>query len=216
MMTETFETVLRFWFPNPAKAGLATMVRQMETWFRGSMDGDIIQHFAPLWKQATEGELDAWADQPRSRLSLILILDQFSRSLHKGTARAFSQDLKASTLALEGIQLGQYAALETPWEKTFFFLPLGHSEDLKKLDIAVTLANQLVQESPQEYRPLLEFSAEQARRHREVVARFGRQPHRNQALGRPSTPEELKYIAHGELVHQRSLPSHLSLLIQHS
>jgi uncharacterized protein (DUF924 family) len=132
--------------------------------------------------------------------------DQFSRSVHRGTARAFAQDPKALALTLEGIEIGHYAALATPWEKTFFFLPLGHSEDLAHLTVAVELAEQLAEEAPAQLRKILEHSAEQARGHRDIIARFGRHPHRNAVLGRPSTPEELAYLASGQLVHTRPLP----------
>ncbi|MBD2121009.1 DUF924 family protein [Trichocoleus sp. FACHB-262] len=210
MATEKYEDVLRFWFPVQPNPDQTAMVRQWEWWFRGGGNVEIIEHFSPLLEQAIRGELDAWSRQPQSRLALILVLDQFSRSIYQDTAPAFAQDSKACKLTLEGINAGHYASLTTPWEKTFFFLPLGHSENLKNLELAIKLADALVQESPQEYRALLEFSAAQARRHRDILIRFGRHPHRNQALGRQSTPEELEYLASGQLVHRRSMPSHLS------
>ncbi len=188
------------------------MVRQWEWWFRGGGNADITEHFSPLLERATRGKLDAWSCEPQSRLALIIVLDQFSRTIYSGTAQAFAQDEKACALTLEGIDVGHYKALETPWQKTFFFLPLGHSEDLRNLDLAVKLADELVKKVSQEYHALLEFSAAQARRHRDVMARFGRHPHRNEVLGRPSTPEELEYLASGQLVHTHPLPSHLSQL----
>lgn len=216
MNTERSEAVLQFWFPNHLSTDRAAMVRQWEWWFRGGANADIIEHFSPLLEQATRGELDAWDREPRSRLALILVLDQFSRSIYQGTAQAFAHDSKACALTLEGIDVGHYAALETPWEKTFYFLPLGHSEDLRNLELAINLADDLVQESPQEYSALLEFSAAQARRHRDVLTQFGRHPHRNEALGRQSTPEELEYLASGQLVHTRLMPPHLSQFLSNT
>jgi uncharacterized protein (DUF924 family) len=210
LKAEQPEDVLQFWFPSLPNGDQAAMVRQWEWWFRGGGNADIAEHFSPLLERAARGELDAWSREPRARLALILVLDQFSRTIHQGTAHAFAQDPKACTLTLEGIDVGHYAALETPWQRTFFFLPLGHSEDLKNLDLAVKLADELVKEVPQEYRALLEFSAAQARRHREVITQFGRHPHRNEVLGRRSTPEELQYLASGQLVHTRPLPPQLS------
>jgi uncharacterized protein (DUF924 family) len=204
---EEFEEVLRFWFSSLPTADHAAMVRQMEWWFRSGADSEIIERFSTLQARATSGELDYWSQSPRSRLALIIILDQFSRTIHRGTAQAFAQDPKALGLALEGIEIGHYAALETPWEKTFFFMPLGHSEELANLERAIKLAEELVKEAPQEHRGMLEFSANQARGHRDVIARFGRHPHRNEILGRQSTPEELEYLAKGQLVHTRPLPS---------
>ena len=204
---EGFEDVLRFWFSSLPHGDHAAMARQMEWWFRGGADSEIIERFSPLLARATKGELDNWSQNPRSRLALIIVLDQFSRTIHRGTAQAFAQDPKALDLALEGIEVGHYAAVETPWEKTFFFLPLGHSEDLTNLERAVKLTEELVKDAPQEHRGMLEFSASQARGHHDIIARFGRHPHRNEVLRRQSTPEELEYLATGQLVHTRPLPS---------
>ena len=203
---EGFEEVLRFWFSSRPSGDHAAMVRQMEWWFRGGADAEIVERFPPLLDQAKRGELDSWSQRPRSRLALIIVLDQFSRTIHRGTARAYAQDPKALALALQGIEIGHYAALETPWEKTFFFLPLGHSEELTQVEAAVRLAEELVGQAPAELRRMLEHSAAQARGHRDVIARFGRHPHRNEVLGRQSTLEELEYLAAGQLVHTRPLP----------
>jgi uncharacterized protein (DUF924 family) len=200
------EDVLRFWFPDLSDADHARMVRQFEWWFHGGADSAIAEQFALLLERATRGELDHWSILPRTRLALIIILDQFSRSLYRDTARAFAQDPKALALALEGLEIGHYAALDTPWEKTFFVLPIGHSEEVSHLDRAVALAEQLAEDALPDLRRILEHSASQARGHRDVVARFGRHPHRNAALGRRSTPDELDYLASGKLVHKRSIP----------
>jgi len=144
---EEFEEVLRFWFSSLPTGDHAAMARQLEWWFRGGADAEIIERLSPLFARATKGELDNWSQSPRSRLALIIVLDQFSRTIHRGTAQAFAQDPKALRLALEGIEVGHYAALKTPWEKTFFFLPLGHSEELANLERAVDLAEELVKEA---------------------------------------------------------------------
>ncbi|MBI4522502.1 MAG: DUF924 family protein [Deltaproteobacteria bacterium] len=83
---------------------------------------------------------------------------------------------------------------------------LGHSEDLKYQELAVKLADELVEQAPAEQRALLEFSATQAHGHRDVIGRVGRPPHHNEILGRESTPEELEYLATGRLVHTRPIP----------
>jgi uncharacterized protein (DUF924 family) len=205
--TEEFEDIVRFWFLPQMSDDHTTMVRQFEWWFRGGADSAIAERFSLLLERAVQGEFDHWSRNPRSRLALILVLDQFSRSLYRGTARAFAQDQKALTLALQGIKNGHYETLETPWEKTFFFLPLGHSEEITHLEAAVKLAEELLEQSPLKLRKILEHSVAQARGHRDVIARFGRHPHRNAVLGRQSTPEELAYLASGQLVHTRPLPS---------
>jgi uncharacterized protein (DUF924 family) len=205
-LTPECEDVLGFWFPALPSPDPAALVRQFEWWFRGGADAAIGERFADLAERAARGELDEWAGAPRSRLALILVLDQFSRSLYRGTPRAFAQDAKALALALEGIERGHFAALASPFEKTFFLLPLGHSEELKHLERAVELAEEIARSATPELRKVLEHSASQARGHRDVVARFGRQPHRNATLGRVSTPEEVAYLARGELVHERPIP----------
>ena len=201
------EEVLRFWFPALAPDDPAAMPRQLKWWFRGGADADINRRFQPLLERAASGMLDGWADNPRSRLALIIVLDQFSRTIHRGDAQAYAFDPKARSLTRSGIERGHYAALDSPWEKTFFFLPLGHSEDLRDLEQAVQLAEELARQATPDQRRMLEHSAAQARAHRDVVARFGRQPHRNAVLGRVSTPEELEFLASVVPVHQRSIPT---------
>src|SRR5262245_83681 len=206
MHAEESEDVLRFWFPELSSADHATMVRQFEWWFRGGANSAVAERFSLLLERATRGELDHWSNWPRPRLAVIIVLDQFSRSIYRDTARAFAQDPKALALTLEGLEIGHYAALETPWEKTFFLLPLGHSEELAHVDRAVALAEQLVEQATPQFRRILEHSASQARGHRDVIARFGRHPHRNAVLGRESTPDEIDYLARGQLVHTRTPP----------
>jgi uncharacterized protein (DUF924 family) len=114
MPTEEFEDVLRVWFPPHLSGDHAAMVRQFEWWFRGGADAAIAQRFPLLLERAVRRELDHWAHRPHPRLALIIVLDQFSRSLYRGTARAFAQDPQALALALQGIEIGHYAALATP------------------------------------------------------------------------------------------------------
>ena len=204
--SESAEDVLTFWFPDLERADHDRMARQFEWWFRGGADAAINQRFSPLPERAARGELDHWSQSARSRLALIVVLDQFSRTVFRDTPRAFAQDPKALGIALEGLEIGHYAALQNPWEKTFFLLPFGHSEQLSHLERAVTLAEQLAAGAPAEFRRILEHSASQARGHRDVVARFGRHPHRNAILGRESTADERDYLASGQLVHTRSIP----------
>ena len=200
---DSSDDVLRFWFPADILADATQVVRQVEWWFHGGADAEIAEHGVPVLNRAARGDLDAWADGARSRLALIIVLDQFSRSAFRGSAEAFAQDSKALALALEGLEKGDYEVLESPWEKTFFALPLSHSEDLRCHERAVTLSERLVREASVDLHKILEFSAGQARAHRDVIARFGRHPHRNAVVGRQSTSEELAYLAGGQLVHTR-------------
>jgi uncharacterized protein (DUF924 family) len=199
--------ILCFWFPPLPEKNLAAIARRAEWWFRGGTDAEIVERFASLPEQAERGELNAWAQEAHSRLALILVADQFTRTVYRSTARAYALDPKARALTREGIPNGHYAALPDPWQKTFFLLPLGHSESLDDLETAVKLAEALTGEARDaEEQRMLEFSAGQARGHRDVIARFGRQPHRNEVLGRASTAEELEYLGRGQRVHLRQLP----------
>jgi hypothetical protein len=112
-MAEESEDVLRFWFPEHLRDDYGTMVSQFEWWFGGGADAAIVERFEPVLEHAIRGDLDYWADRRRSRLALIIVLDQFSRSVYRGTARAYAQDPKALALALEAIEFGHYAALGT-------------------------------------------------------------------------------------------------------
>jgi uncharacterized protein (DUF924 family) len=185
----TPEDILAFWFPAGLDADEETHRSQFQWWFL---------------EAACRGELDGWAKTTRGRLALIIVLDQFSRTVWRDTPRAFAQDALAQQLTLEGIKRGHYGQLQTVWQKTFFVLPLGHAEQQDLLDRCVTLWEALAREAPAHLQRLYSFSASQARGHRDVVARFGRQPHRNAVLGRTSTAAELAYLASGELVHRRS------------
>jgi uncharacterized protein (DUF924 family) len=200
------ERVLNFWFPAHLRDDPAVLREQFAWWFGGGADARIKREFMPLLELASFGALNHWAYFAHSRLALIIVLDQFSRSAYKGTARMYAQDHKALELTAEGMLDGHYQALQSPWEKTFFFMPFGHAEDVVHLNTAVWYAEQLAAQATPGARTMLEHSAAQARAHRDVVARFGRQPHRNSILGRPSTPDELEYIERGEFVHQRPIP----------
>jgi uncharacterized protein (DUF924 family) len=205
-MPDGFQDVLGFWFPDLSAADHERMVAQFEWWFRGGADVGIRERFPNLLERAARGELGDWSHGPRSRLALIIVLDQFPRSLHRDTANAFVHDEEALSVALEGIELGHYDALATPWERTFFVLPLAHCERLSNLERVVRLTQEIADHAAPQFRRILEHSASQARGHRDVIARFGRHPHRNAVLGRRSTPQELAYLASGQLVHTRLPP----------
>ena len=160
-------------------------------------------------ERAARGECDAWAATPRGRLALIIVLDQFSRSVFADSPRAFAQDAKAVALVREGLANGHYDALANVWEKTFCIIPLGHCEGpdhLERLDLAVALARNVQREAPEHLKALYEFQAEKPVIVREVIQSFGRHPHRNRILGRESTPEEIAYLLRGNLPHQRAIP----------
>jgi uncharacterized protein (DUF924 family) len=177
---------------------------RMQLWFgtgrspeeRRAWDESIHTRFEPLVQQAIAGELDAWADGPRRRMSLILLLDQFPRNIYRSSARAFAGDQPALALALSGMNSGADAALD-PVERMFFYMPLQHSEALDVQDESVAAYRRLLMEAPDALKSTFQSSLDFAERHRQVIARFGRFPHRNRILGRPSTPDEVAYLKGG-------------------
>ena len=204
------EEILSYWFPPGYDAHAETFRQQLLRWFQGGpeVEQEISKLFAPVLEQARRGELDWWADTPRGRLALIIVLDQFSRNVYKGTPLAYAQDPAALQLAQSGIEEGMERDLEL-MERLFFTLPLGHAEGpdhLKRSDWMVRQAEEMVELAPPHLRGIYEHSLSQAKAHREVIARFGRYPHRNEVLGRTSTPEELEYLRTETPVHERKLP----------
>jgi len=206
---QQWRTVYVFWFPPGLDdADLETHRRMFGWWFGGGANPEL-PPFAPAVEAARTGRLDHWLAAPQGRLSLIVVLDQFPRALFPGTSEAYACDPEALRIAEEGLRNGDYDALIRPWERTFFFLPLAHAEGpdhLERLARVVALADAVALEAPERLKPLYRHSASQARGHLEVIARFGRFPHRNPILGRNSTPEEVAYLEQGDFVHMRPLP----------
>jgi len=191
------ETVLAFWFGDERDPidGVAALERRGALWFHGGADFDreIGERFSAALEEARHGGLDAWAETARGRLALILVLDQFSRNVFRGTPLAFGQDSAAQKLATSGLdsEMDKGLALH---ERLFFALPLGHAEDKALQDRSLAHAEKLTTEAPPGVRSFYERALESARQHHHVVARFGRFPTRNAALGRPPTPEEITYL----------------------
>jgi uncharacterized protein (DUF924 family) len=193
-MMETTDTVIDFWFGDGAEAG-AIAAAKSTLWWGKSADNDraIEQRFAPWVERAAARQLDDWLDTPRGRLALIILIDQFSRNIHRDSARAFAGDALARGWALEGLAQGVDRRLR-PIERVFFFLPLEHSEDRGDQAESVRLYQQLVDEAPPAERQLFAGFLDFAVRHRDIIERFGRFPHRNAILGRDSTPEEQQFL----------------------
>ena len=184
-MIATLDDVLAYWFaPGPERTA---------RWFRGdaATDADVRGRFASTLESAARGELDGWTATPRGRLALIVVLDQFSRNVHRGTPRAFAQDARALALCLDGLARGDDRAL-APDERAFFYLPLEHAEDAAMQARSVACFEALAAEAPGAA-GFLDYAHE----HRDVIARFGRFPHRNATLGRRSTPDEEAFLAAG-------------------
>ena len=188
-------SVREFWFGKLPLSPEALSER-MEFWFgeeapqlAGDRDVQIRTRFGELFERAASGQLAHWADSPRRRLSLIILLDQFPRNMFRGSARAFAYDEKALALTLSGMQSGADAALDAV-ERIFFYMPLQHAESPEVQDESVAAYRRLLAEAPAELRASFAGVLEYAENHRSIIDRFRRFPHRNRLLGRESTPAE--------------------------
>jgi uncharacterized protein (DUF924 family) len=190
-------SVLEFWFGGHDNPG-RHVDELAALWFgsSGAVDSRIRQRFSPLLQAAAAGSLDNWSEQPESALALVLVTDQFPRNIHRRTARAFSLDEIALEQALAAISAGFHQQLD-PLRATFLLMPLEHAESLEMQYRSVALINELAVRAPAYLTARFDEFRHHAALHREIIRRFGRFPHRNEVLGRTSTPEELAYLKGG-------------------
>lgn len=194
--SNTIESVLSFWFGNDPDGDIAATAKGKEAlWWGGNRETDTLirQRFGDLHAQAMRGDLDTWLDTPRGRLALIIVVDQFSRNIHRATPGAFAQDALARRLCVDGLAAGIDQQLGL-LERVFFYLPLEHSENRADQARSVDVYASLTRAAPEALRELFEEYEKFAVDHRRVVDRFGRFPHRNAILGRVSTSEEEDFL----------------------
>ena len=189
------ETILEFWLGAcGADGALDPAKRRM--WFGDGRkhDDEIRARFGALHERAARGELEAtWAASARGRLALIIVLDQFSRHIHRGTAVAFAQDTMAQHLVKDGIERGLDRDL-IPAARSFVYLPLEHAEDIALQRLSVESFRGLCDVVAPAWRKDYESFLDYAQRHRDIIERFGRFPHRNAVLARASTAEEAEFL----------------------
>jgi uncharacterized protein (DUF924 family) len=184
--------IIDFWFGSPGEDG--DYPNRMSFWFGSSdADAEITERFADDVVAAARGDYNDWAATPTGRLALIILLDQFSRNLYRGTPVAFANDNKALELCLEGLEREDDIKLKT-LQRTFFYLPMEHSEDLDIQNHCVATYECLAQDAPASLADAVAGNIDYAVQHRDVIARFGRFPHRNGILGRESTEEEIEFL----------------------
>lgn len=178
--------VIGFWFGEPGSPNLG---RPRPEWFRKdpAFDAQIRERFLRTYEAASAGRLDAWTETPYGSLALAVVLDQFPRNMFRDDARAFCTDAKALEIARGAVAKGFDRALR-PIERTFLYLPFEHSEDLAAQRDSLALFASLTGI------PECVSAVDYAQRHYDIIARFGRFPHRNAVLGRPSSPEEAQFL----------------------
>jgi len=182
------------WFGEALESPLAIAGRQ-DFWFKADRERDeyLQQKYGVLVEQCASGQWYRWLDNPEGRLALIIALDQLPRNLFRGTPRAFAYDAQTTAWCLAAVHTGQDRPLK-PIQRVFLYMPLQHSEDLQSQETGIQLYSRLARENAAWPEFETEFLA-YARIHRDIVARFGRFPHRNRVLGRDNTPEESEYLA---------------------
>ncbi len=198
------QTILEYWFgeevsndnSNHPRSAQEISQQKSKLWWSkdAAVDSDIHQRFEPTLKALLTGHYSSWFETPQGRLAAIIVLDQFSRNMYRTHAQAFSQDSLALYWALQGIRQGDDKKL-TPLQRVFFYLPLEHCEQLNMQNLAIEKFEQLAADAPASFADLAKGFVSFAHQHQEVIARFGRFPHRNALLNRQSTPEELEYLA---------------------
>ena len=194
-MTEPPDEVLRFWL-GACPIDPAAMQRVQAQWFRkdDAFDAALRARFGPTLEAALAGQLHGWAASADGWLALLLVLDQFTRNAFRGQPRSFAGDAQALALALQGIERGHDQALP-PMARIFCYLPLEHAEDAAMQARSVALFTALRDAADAEPKAFFDGTLEYARKHQDVIARFGRFPHRNAILGRASTDAERAYLA---------------------
>jgi len=171
----TYQNVLKFWFEE---------IEPVSWWRKDdAFDALLVERFSETHARAGRCELYGWRKEPEGRLAEIIVLDQFSRNMFRDSARAFASDPMSLTLSQEAIACGADQAL-TPVQRSFLYMPFMHSESLKIHEVAVELFRRNGIESNLDF----EF------KHKKIIEKFGRYPHRNKVLGRQSTTEEIEFL----------------------
>ena len=174
-MDKNIENVLNFWFEE---------LEPRQHWIKNAaLDENIAVRFGALHDQAKSDALESWRSTPEGRLAEIIILDQFSRNIYRDKPESFGCDALARTLSMEAIRSSADNALAVE-QRAFLYMPLMHSEEKEDHQLALKLFDQ----------PGLETSLDFERRHWRIIERFGRYPHRNEMLGRETTPEEQHFL----------------------
>lgn len=191
---ESPETICEFWFGTD-QDDLDIIRQRSKLWWSKNPDVDmeIKARFSSYLAKATNGELEGWKQTPLGTLALILLTDQFSRNMYRDTAEAFTYDAIAQTLCKQGLKDGTDQSLR-PIQRVFFYMPLEHSESLADQEHCIQLFQRLAAESEPHSKDGFERYIDFAVRHRDIINRFGRFPHRNALLNRVSTPAEIDFL----------------------
>lgn len=193
-MQETIDSILTFWF-GKGTGNLEIAEERGKLWFGkdDDVDREIENRFKPVSQAVFDGKLDHWRESAKGLLASILCCDQFPRNIYRDTPRAFGYDESALGMSQQAVATGVDQELSLI-QRVFAYLPYEHSEVLEMQDRSMELFTGLVEAASAEERGLFENYLDYARRHRDIIVRFGRFPHRNAILGRESTEEEKAFL----------------------
>jgi uncharacterized protein (DUF924 family) len=188
------EKVLSFWFGELDEHGHAHP-SQAKRWFQKNSDFDreVHEQFEAMHRSVADGRCERWLETPRGTLAYVIVLDQLSRNMFRGTAEMFAHDASALRAALRGVDRADDQKLGID-ERSFLYMPLMHSEDPKIQDRSVALFEKMRDAVRPERRERYAASVRYAETHRDIIKRFGRFPHRNSILDRTSTPDEVEFL----------------------
>ena len=190
MKSGQINEVLEFWFADRA-LDAPTIDSRMDLWFgnNADFDAELVRRFAVLTEQALTGALDNWADSADGMLALILLLEQFPRRVYKNSPKSYSGDRKALKLCEKGVASDLYRQLNAV-QQLFFFMPLQRAESIKIQETSVKIFNALADRVSSTLKDTFRTVAQFAELRRDIIAEFGRFPHRNDSLGRANTGQE--------------------------
>ena len=185
-----FQDVLNFWFEGEPLGDV-----QMSRWWKknDAQDQLIRKEFGALPDKVESGEYDEWLESAEGRLAAIIVLDQFPRNIFRGDPRSFQHDHNALAISREGVEKGMLGPL-SELQQAFFVMPFMHSESLEDQEQCIKLFERILEGAGEGFQQYIAGSLDFAVKHRDIVARFGRFPHRNSLLGRESTDEELSFL----------------------
>ncbi len=186
--------VLEYWLGDSHK-GPDKCEEMSKLWYGGTPENDkeVIEKFGEIYEKACSDALSSWAESANGALALVIVLDQFSRQIHRRTALAFSQDLMARAVAVRSVSLKFDLELTVPG-RLFLYHPFQHSEFIEDQELGVSLTKHLLEECDPGWKDYVENSLKYFEDHKDIISKFGRFPHRNRVLERDSTAEEQEFL----------------------
>jgi uncharacterized protein (DUF924 family) len=197
-MNVTPDNILEFWFAD-SLASPEAYKQRLPFWYSVSeeKDLDIRERFGATLEAAEQGELDSWRNDSSSLLALTILVDQFPRNIYRGSAAAYHYDSIALGCCMETLDREKDLEL-LPGERMFQYMPLQHAEELGMQNLSVECYEKLLETCGKDYKEVVQGGLNFAIKHRDIIQKFGRFPHRNDVLGRESTPEELEFLRTAE------------------